>query len=162
LVILLWQRLSIGSRVTREGHARFWERPGVKVLRATRHEFACRNAHQDGRTSSDSRQNRRSAANWRSGPMLSKKGSRGWRGLRPRRKDSPIAACGATTILLRGQSGTRFYPRTTPSVQRSTFSTWGNSGIEPYQGTGNQLSRKHQADDRPLGMESNDGMLCRA
>ena len=25
-----------GSRVTREGHARFWERPEVKFLRATR------------------------------------------------------------------------------------------------------------------------------
>ena len=28
--------LNIGSRVTREGHARFWERPEVKFLRATR------------------------------------------------------------------------------------------------------------------------------
>src|SRR3981081_4249275 len=27
-----WQRPNIGSRVTREGHARFWERPGVKFL----------------------------------------------------------------------------------------------------------------------------------
>jgi len=32
-----WQRPNIGSRVTREGHARFWERPEVKFLRATRH-----------------------------------------------------------------------------------------------------------------------------
>src|SRR5262249_54944000 len=31
------QRPNIGSRVTREGHARFWERPEVKFLRATRH-----------------------------------------------------------------------------------------------------------------------------
>src|SRR5690349_7413984 len=31
-----WQRSNIGSRVTREGHARFWERPEVKFLRATR------------------------------------------------------------------------------------------------------------------------------
>src|ERR1700756_1839624 len=31
-----WQRLNIGSRVTREGHARFWERPEVKFLGATR------------------------------------------------------------------------------------------------------------------------------
>jgi hypothetical protein len=31
-----WQRPNIGSRVTREGHARFWERPEVKFLRATR------------------------------------------------------------------------------------------------------------------------------
>src|SRR6516165_6810682 len=30
------QRPDIGSRVTREGHARFWERPEVKFLRATR------------------------------------------------------------------------------------------------------------------------------
>jgi diguanylate cyclase (GGDEF)-like protein len=33
---MTWQRPSIGSRVTREGHARFWERPEVKFLRATR------------------------------------------------------------------------------------------------------------------------------
>src|SRR5262249_22639066 len=32
-----WQRPNIGSRVTREGHARFWERPEVKFLRATQH-----------------------------------------------------------------------------------------------------------------------------
>src|SRR5215468_6797345 len=31
------QRPNIGSRVTREGHARFWERPEVNFLRATRH-----------------------------------------------------------------------------------------------------------------------------
>ena len=31
-----WQRPNIGSRVTREGHARFWERPEVKFLRSTR------------------------------------------------------------------------------------------------------------------------------
>jgi hypothetical protein len=31
------QRSNIGSRVTREGHARFWERPEVQFLRATRH-----------------------------------------------------------------------------------------------------------------------------
>src|SRR5262245_3534339 len=31
-----WHRPNIGSRVTREGHARFWERPEVKFLRATR------------------------------------------------------------------------------------------------------------------------------
>ena len=37
LVPMSWQRPNIGSRVTREGHARFWERPGVKVPRATRH-----------------------------------------------------------------------------------------------------------------------------
>ena len=37
LAAMSWQRPNIGSRVTREGHARFWERPGVKFLRATRH-----------------------------------------------------------------------------------------------------------------------------
>ena len=37
LATMSWQRPNIGSRVTREGHARFWERPGVKFLRATRH-----------------------------------------------------------------------------------------------------------------------------
>jgi site-specific DNA recombinase len=35
-VAMSWQRPNIGSRVTREGHARFWERPGAKFLRATR------------------------------------------------------------------------------------------------------------------------------
>src|SRR5450759_5717113 len=30
------QRLNIGSRVNREVHARIWERPGVRFLRATR------------------------------------------------------------------------------------------------------------------------------
>src|SRR5215469_16563658 len=41
------QRSNIGSRVTREGHARFWERPEVKFLRATRQllrSCACREA----------------------------------------------------------------------------------------------------------------------
>ena len=32
-----WARPSIGSRVNREVHARFWERLGVKLPRATRH-----------------------------------------------------------------------------------------------------------------------------
>jgi hypothetical protein len=27
------------------------------------------------------------------------------------------------------------------ALQLSTFATWGNSGIEPDKGTGNQLSR---------------------
>ena len=31
-----WQRPNIGGRVTREGRARFWERPEVQFLRATR------------------------------------------------------------------------------------------------------------------------------
>src|SRR5262245_56171740 len=35
-----WQRPNIGSRMNREVHVRFWERPGVKVLRATRHLWA--------------------------------------------------------------------------------------------------------------------------
>ena len=34
--------------MTREGHARFWERPGVKVLRATRQKHACRLPGEDG------------------------------------------------------------------------------------------------------------------
>src|SRR5262249_21986980 len=42
LVPMSWQRPDIGSRVTREGHARFWERPGVKVPRATRQTSLCR------------------------------------------------------------------------------------------------------------------------
>ena len=33
---LVCQRSNIGSRVNREVHARFWERPGVRFLRATR------------------------------------------------------------------------------------------------------------------------------
>ena len=36
LAAMSWQRPNIGSRVNREVHARFWERPGVKFLRATR------------------------------------------------------------------------------------------------------------------------------
>src|SRR5271157_4799671 len=36
LAAMSWQRPDIGSRVTREGHARFWERLEVKSLRATR------------------------------------------------------------------------------------------------------------------------------
>ena len=44
-----WQRPNIGSRVTREGHARFWERPEVKFLRATRQSrlggASCRSSH---------------------------------------------------------------------------------------------------------------------
>ena len=41
------QRPNIGSRVTREGHARFWERPEVKFLRATRQlqrSYSCQGA----------------------------------------------------------------------------------------------------------------------
>jgi hypothetical protein len=34
---LACQRSNIGSRVNREVHARFWERPGMRFLRATRH-----------------------------------------------------------------------------------------------------------------------------
>ena len=36
LASMSWQWPNIGSRVNREVHARFWERPGVKLLRATR------------------------------------------------------------------------------------------------------------------------------
>jgi hypothetical protein len=36
LAAMSWKRPDIGSRVTREGHARFWERLEVKLLRATR------------------------------------------------------------------------------------------------------------------------------
>src|SRR3981081_254012 len=36
LATMSWQRPNIGSRVNREVHARFWERLGVKLLRATR------------------------------------------------------------------------------------------------------------------------------
>src|SRR5262245_31649389 len=46
---------------------------------------------------------------------------------------------------------------------RWSFRTWGNSGIVPYEGTGNQLSRNRQ---RPTSwslaiMESRNGALCR-
>jgi hypothetical protein len=41
--VMSWQRPNIGSRVTREGHARFWERPEVKFLRATRQTSPFRN-----------------------------------------------------------------------------------------------------------------------
>jgi integrase/recombinase XerD len=37
LVVMPWQRPNNGSRMNREIHVRFWERPEVKVLRATRH-----------------------------------------------------------------------------------------------------------------------------
>ena len=37
------QRSNIGSRVTREGHARFWERPEMKFLRATRRSCSMKN-----------------------------------------------------------------------------------------------------------------------
>src|SRR4029077_18460049 len=39
LATMSWQRPNIGSRVNREVHARFWERLGVKLLRATRQSF---------------------------------------------------------------------------------------------------------------------------
>ena len=43
------QRPNIGSRVTREGHARFWERPEVKFLRATRRIRALHDNRLNGR-----------------------------------------------------------------------------------------------------------------
>ncbi len=39
LLDIICQRLSIGSRVNREVHARFWEHLGVRVPRATRQVF---------------------------------------------------------------------------------------------------------------------------
>jgi transposase-like protein len=39
LLDIICQRLSIGSRVNREVHARFWERLGVRFPRATRQLF---------------------------------------------------------------------------------------------------------------------------
>jgi hypothetical protein len=42
LAAMSWQRPNIWSRVTREYHARFWERPGVKFFRATRLSPKCR------------------------------------------------------------------------------------------------------------------------
>src|SRR5207253_2549604 len=43
LATMSWQRPNIGSRVNREVHARFWERLGVKLLRATRQLPSSRN-----------------------------------------------------------------------------------------------------------------------
>src|SRR6266403_5479599 len=37
LAALPWKRPNIGSRMNREVHVRIWERPEVRVLRATRH-----------------------------------------------------------------------------------------------------------------------------
>jgi hypothetical protein len=62
-------------------------------------------------------------ANVSSGSILSKKGSRGWRPLSARGKDSSNCSLSATAILQARQSGTRFYPLTTSSVIRATFST---------------------------------------
>ena len=47
------QRPNIGSRVTREGHARFWERPEVKFLPATRQTEKVRHRRRDGRVTSN-------------------------------------------------------------------------------------------------------------
>src|SRR6516225_7086939 len=47
------QRPDIGSRVTREGHARFWERPEVKFLRATRQTEKVRHHRRHGRLTSN-------------------------------------------------------------------------------------------------------------
>src|SRR6202047_5203875 len=51
LDVMSWQRPNIGSRVTREGHARFWERPEVKFLRATRQTRSLRRCRQNVRSS---------------------------------------------------------------------------------------------------------------
>ena len=47
LAAVPWKRPSIGSRVNREVHARIWERPRVRFLRATRpwRHFAAPNNH---------------------------------------------------------------------------------------------------------------------
>ena len=58
-----------------------------------------------------------------SGSILSKKGSRGWRPLSARGKDSSNCSLSATAILQVRQPGTRFYPCTISSVIRATFST---------------------------------------
>ena len=63
LATMSWQRPNIGSRVTREGHARFWERLGVKLPRATRHEYACQPPRRHGVSASVTGRNRCSAAN---------------------------------------------------------------------------------------------------
>src|SRR5215468_4830858 len=47
------QRSNIGSRVTREGHARFWERPEVIFLRATRQTEKDLHRHQHCRSTSN-------------------------------------------------------------------------------------------------------------
>jgi hypothetical protein len=39
-----WQRPNIGSRMNREVHVRFWERPEVKLLLATRQSLCRQNA----------------------------------------------------------------------------------------------------------------------
>src|SRR6516164_6959232 len=38
LAALSWKRPNIGSRMNREVHVRIWERPAVRILRATRHQ----------------------------------------------------------------------------------------------------------------------------
>jgi len=46
--------------------------------------------------------------------------------------------------------------------QCMSFHTWGNSGIEPYSGSGNQLSDIDEATSWDLAiMESRNGTLCR-
>jgi hypothetical protein len=46
--------------------------------------------------------------------------------------------------------------------ERWSFHTWGNSGIEPYSGSVNQLSRNRQGPPTGLAiMEDCNGALCR-
>jgi hypothetical protein len=73
----------------------------------------------------------------RSGPILSKKGSRGWAVLVARGRDSSLGALSATAIPFELHSGTRFYPLTVSSDVRSTFSTVSVSigSRRPSQGT---------------------------
>src|SRR6516162_8909248 len=49
LAALSWKRPNIGSRMNREVHVRIWERPEVRVLRATRHEDAFPRPRANGR-----------------------------------------------------------------------------------------------------------------
>jgi len=63
LDVMSWQRPNIGSRVTREGHARLWEHPEVKFLRATRHRS---HAAMSRRWAGQSRRKTEYHTDWRS------------------------------------------------------------------------------------------------
>src|SRR5262245_5994971 len=77
---------------------------------------------------------------------------------------------GRQRVFLRTMRSPRIYMEVACTAKRNfdreckkTFHTWGNSGIVPYEGTGNQLSRNRQ---RPTSwglaiMESRNGALCR-
>src|ERR1700691_5218084 len=57
-------------------------------------------------------------------------------------KNEPLARILIQTSLISESMITRFRES---NAQWSTFSTWGNSGIEPDEGTWNQLSRNYEA-----------------